>query len=271
MAAPPPLLLLLVIFSGFLLTGIHSHASSSSGGVKFSYLGQNGPSKWGSLDPHFSICSTGKSQSPVDIQKSKVVRDKKLKPLFRQYHVSNLTLVDNLVNIGVHFGENAGLMISDGKHYKLKQMHWHTPSEHTIDGHHYDAELHLVHMADDGTYAVVGIVYSVGKPDSVVRKIQKKLTKLASHDRGYGYQYEIPLGKISMKQLQKKTRKYYKYQGSLTTPPCTESVTWYLLGKVKSISEEQIQALKVPLGLGWKSNSRPVQPLNGRQIHLYKH
>lgn len=135
----------------------------------------------------------------------------------------------------------------------------------------YDAELHLVHMADDGTYAVVGIVYSVGKPDSVVRKIQKKLTKLASHDRGYGYQYEIPLGKISMKQLQKKTRKYYKYQGSLTTPPCTESVTWYLLGKVKSISEEQIQALKVPLGLGWKSNSRPVQPLNGRQIHLYKH
>lgn len=245
-------------------------SSSSSQVIKFSYTGNTGPAKWGRLDPKFSKCVQGKWQSPIDIPNSKVVRKMHLKPLIRDYHTFNVTLADNLVNVGLHFGENSGVLISDDKQYKLKQMHWHTPSEHTIDGVHYDAELHLVHLADDGTYAVIGILYRLGKSDPFVTEIQNKLSLLAKESRSYGYQFEIPLKGINMKELQERTRKYYKYNGSFTTPPCTEVVTWYILGKVKSISKEQIAALKSPLGPGCKHNSRPVQPLDGRQIELYE-
>ncbi|KAL3532099.1 hypothetical protein ACH5RR_005620 [Cinchona calisaya] len=265
--------------------------------VQFSYTGADGPAKWGSLNPTFSACSNGKSQSPIDIAKGKIVLDTKLKALTRQYNSINATLINNGFNIGLRCGENSGVLVSDGKTYKFKQMHWHSPSEHRIDGvrsraffyfffgfltvptknltnalehHGYDAELHLVHIADDGSLAVVSILYHLGHPDPLITKIQNKLYQLAKEQFGVHAKGQIALGAFSMHQVKKNTRKYYRYFGSLTTPPCTEPVAWHILGKVRSISSEQLQALKAPLGWAYKNNSRPVQPLNGRQIELYE-
>ncbi|XP_027068088.1 alpha carbonic anhydrase 1, chloroplastic-like isoform X3 [Coffea arabica] len=139
--------------------------------IPFSYMGATGPSKWGSLKPGFSECSTGKSQSPIDIPKGKVVLNKKLKPLTREYSYINATFVNNGFNIELRCGKNTNLLISDGKAYIFSQLHWHSPSEHRIDGVQYDAELHLVHIADDGCIAVIGILYHLGHPDPLIAKV----------------------------------------------------------------------------------------------------
>lgn len=267
------LLSLLIAASIFLLLNTFSSSSSYGvvNGLNFTYSGSTGPNMWGRLDPKFWSCSNGKSQSPVDILRQNVVVTKILKPLDREYTPANATLVNNLVNVGLRYGENAGEMISDGKVYKLKQMHWHTPSEHTINGVQYPAELHLVHLADDGNYSVVGLLYRLGKADPLIAKIQDKLHKLAVHVSGYSEQLtQIPVGTFKLKELQKNTRSYFRYRGSFTTPPCTEIVNWHILGKVRSMSMEQLEALRAPLVSSCKHNARPVQPLYGRQIQLFE-
>ncbi|WOG91117.1 hypothetical protein DCAR_0310365 [Daucus carota subsp. sativus] len=226
---------------------------------KFGYTGGIGPNKWASLNPNFSLCSHGKAQSPIDIATHKAFLDKTLKPLIRVYHASNATLVDNGFNVGIRFNGNVGGFSIDGKKYTLLQMHWHSPSEHRLNGRLMDAELHIVHKADDGSIAVVAVLYKDGDTDPLLAKIQSKLAEL-TYDR-YAKREEGPeivLATFSTKQMRRKSHKYYRYRGSFTTPPCTENVIWNILGKVRSISKQQVDR-----------NARPVQPLNGRVIELY--
>ncbi|CAL5387429.1 unnamed protein product [Camellia sinensis] len=232
----------------------------------FSYSGNTGPDKWGSLSPLYTTCSNGKAQSPIDIVKNKVVRNKNLKPLRREYYPANATLVNHGYNVGVVFG-NAGVLILNGKNYSLLQMHWHSPSEHKVNGVTFDVELHLVHMASDGSLAVIAILYKIGDADPIIAKIQSKLAELAKEV--FTNQDQIAVGTYDTWKLRRNTRKYYRYVGSLTTPPCTENVIWHIFGKERSISKEQIEALKAPVKATCKKNSRPVQPLNGRQVELF--
>ncbi|XP_071696820.1 alpha carbonic anhydrase 1, chloroplastic-like isoform X2 [Rutidosis leptorrhynchoides] len=163
-----------------------------------------------------------------------------------------------------------GVFRLNGKNYSLVQMHWHSPSEHHLDGVRYDVELHLVHKSVDGEVSVIAVLYHYGHPDPLLSKIQTKLAQLgkmvhkSSHE-----QAQIVIGTITTKQIRKHSRKYYRYVGSFSTPPCTQGVIWNILGKVRSISREQVSALKEPLIFGCKSNSRPVQPLNGRKIEMF--
>ncbi|CAL5387419.1 unnamed protein product [Camellia sinensis] len=231
--------------------------------AEFSYSGDTGPDKWGSLSPDYKKCSKGKSQSPIKIVEDKAVPDKTLKPLRRQYYPVNATLVNNGYNVELDFG-NAGVLIGNGKNYTLQHMHWHTRSEHTIDNATFAAELHLVHKARDGSFSVISILYELGKPDPIITKIQSQLAKLASTGTA-----KIAVGTFDTSQLSKKTNKYYKYVGSLTVPPCTENVIWHVLAEERSISQAQIDALKAPLLPANKNNYRPVQPLNGRKVALF--
>ncbi|CAK9179167.1 unnamed protein product [Ilex paraguariensis] len=259
-----------IVPMALLLMNIHATTTNRPGeAFQFSYSGATGPNKWGNLNPKFTECSHGKLQSPIDIVKKKAVLNKKLKPLTRRYYPANVTLVDNGFNVQVRYGENAGVLIVDGNNYTLKQMHWHSPSEHCINGVQHDAELHLVHMADDGNFSVVAILYRLGHADPIVAQIQKKLDELEKEVRAGKEEAHIALGTVNTKKLRRRTRKYYRYVGSLTTPPCSQNVIWHILGKVRSISKEQVKALKAPLKSTCKNNSRPVQALNGRQIELY--
>ncbi|XP_061366756.1 alpha carbonic anhydrase 1, chloroplastic [Gastrolobium bilobum] len=236
----------------------------------FGYNGPNGPDKWGSISPSFAACSNGKAQSPVNIRKANIVLNKQLKSIDREYHPANATLVNNKVNIGVHFEGKAGHVIIEGKKYFLKQMHWHCPSEHRINGRQYDAELHQVHETEDGSLAVVGVLYKVGRrPSPIISKIEDKLVELDKENRAGHKEAHIALGTFGLEKMKGRTSKYYRYVGSLTTPPCTEGVNWNVNAKVKSLSKKQLELLKAPLNPEFKYNARPVQPLNGRKVEMF--
>ncbi|XVE96419.1 hypothetical protein REPUB_Repub02eG0220200 [Reevesia pubescens] len=251
-----------------LLLGIAA-AGDVLGSIEFSYFGNNGPSKWGNLDPTFSACSSGKKQSPIHIVKNQTVHNKSLKPLVRNYKPANATLVNHGFNVGLRFEGNPGEMTIDGKNYSLKQMHWHIPSEHQIDGQHLAAELHLVHRAADNSIAGLAILYKEKDADPFISKIMKGLNNLANEKCKADEIAEIPVGTVDIKQFKRNSRKYYRYIGSLTTPPCYENIIWTILGKVRSISKEQIAALETPLNSNCKKNARPCQQLNGRKVELY--
>lgn len=118
-------------------------AEGEDGSLQFTYSGGTGPNMWGKINPNFSTCGNGKWQSPINIWTGKAVLNKKLKPLLRSYPSCNVTLVNNKFNVGVKYpdhtysGGGGGILEVDGKEFKLKQMHWHSPSEHRINGKQY--------------------------------------------------------------------------------------------------------------------------------------
>ncbi|KAG8376729.1 hypothetical protein BUALT_Bualt09G0094100 [Buddleja alternifolia] len=211
----------------------------------------------GEASTNFSTCSDGKSQSPINILKGKVVFNNTLKPLISSYDSANVTLVNNEFSVGLHYPEHSGGLIVDGKMYNLEQIHWHTPSEHQINGLQYAAELHLVHVSEDKNVSVVAVLFKYGPPDPLVAKIQNKLNELATYKAKRREEAPITIGYFHSKLLSKRARKYYRYIGSFTTPPCSENVVWHVLGKVRSISREQVEALKAPLDKRCKNNARP--------------
>ncbi|KAF7132057.1 hypothetical protein RHSIM_Rhsim09G0014200 [Rhododendron simsii] len=252
---------------GLSLIFIHADADASSK-AKFSYSDETGPALWGGVSSDYTTCKTGKSQSPIDIVTDKAVLNKKLKPLKREYTPTNATLINHGYSLEMKF-TNAGPLILDGKNYTLSQMHWHAPSEHTINGASYDAELHLVHQASDGSLAVIAILYKTGGTDPILAKVQSKLDELAKEKCGDDEESQIAVGTFDAWKLRRNTRKYYRYVGSLTTPPCSENVIFHVFPKARSISKAQVEALKAPLQSTSKSNNRPVQPLNGRTVELF--
>ncbi|PIA28253.1 hypothetical protein AQUCO_07200124v1 [Aquilegia coerulea] len=236
--------------------------------VPYSYSGATGPEKWGSLSSYYSTCANGKSQSPINIVKKDAVLDTKLQILSRNYSTTNATLINNGFNIGLKYGNGVGVANVDGKLYTLKQLHWHTPSEHTIDGERFPAELHLVHQGEDGSIAVVAMLYEYGHGDPLMYLLQDSLKQLTKETCSGDSEAQVPLT-LKAKPINKKSRKYFRYVGSLTTPPCSENVIWTILGKVRQISKDQVEALKAPLSASFKNNSRPTQPLNGRKVEVY--
>ncbi|XP_047307779.1 alpha carbonic anhydrase 1, chloroplastic-like [Impatiens glandulifera] len=254
------------IFAIALLLLIHGNiVNGEDHGPEISYSGnKNGPYQWGSINPAYLKCRTGKEQSPIDIVVDQVLINKNLAPLSTEYvPIVNATLINHKYFIELHLGE--GKFHINEKEYTLAQMHWHTPSEHRINGVQYDAESHMVHVAADGSKAVIGILYKIGKADPLLSTIQDKFVELANGHKEIIEEEVIDVEKIVPKNVK---GKYYRYMGSLTTPPCVENITWTLLAKERSISKKQIQILKGPLDSKSKSNFRPVQPINLRHVEV---
>ncbi|XP_006291539.2 alpha carbonic anhydrase 1, chloroplastic [Capsella rubella] len=238
-------------------------------GIGFGYRGKNGPKRWGHLNPHFTKCAVGKLQSPIDIQRRQTFYNRRLESLHRDYYFTNATLVDHVCNVAMIFGEGAGDVIIDNKNYTLVQMHWHTPSEHHLHGVQYAAELHMVHQAKDGSFAVVASLFKIGAEEPFLSQMKEKVVKLKEEISKGNQSAQVEVGEIDTRHIERKTRKYYRYFGSLTTPPCSEDVSWTILGKVRSMSKEQVELLRSPLDTSFKNNSRPCQPLNGRRVEMF--
>jgi len=228
--------------------------------------GPKGPEHWGELKEEWKACGSGTQQSPIDVVKRNAIISPNLGTLHRIYHPANATLVNRGHDIMVNWSEGAGSVEIKGKRFTLKQCHWHTPAEHTIDRKQHPLEIHLVHQAVDGEIAVIGIIYEFGRPDTFLAELRDAIMAIAHMEPPVK-----PLGMVDPYDIKFDSRKYYRYMGSLTTPPCTEGVIWNVIDEVRTVSEYQVRALKEAVHDGYEKNARPIQPLNGRIVGLYDH
>lgn len=236
--------------------GLLSDIKSSQASPDFSYGGDTNPTKWNELSPDWAICESGTEQSPIDIKTSLVSSTKSPANIrFNYQTISNFAVENNGHTIKVNY-QSPSSMIFDGKPYRLVQFHLHTPSEHLVNGEAAALELHLVHQNQQGQLAVVGVLIEKGNPDSTLQ------TVLNSMPQQEGSQ--ISNGSINASNFLPTNKSYYTYNGSLTTPPCSQGVKWIVLKNPITASQDQINSFtKI-----FQVNARPTLDLNSRQIEL---
>lgn len=225
-------------------------------GTHWGYTGHEGPQNWGDLDENYTMCKMGTSQSPVNITKDVEIHTGDLKPIVFHYVTGASEVVNNGHTIEVDMHEGSSITV-DGIEFELKQFHFHTPSENQIEGKNFPLEAHFVHSSKDGKLAVIAVMFEDGAKNPVIEKIWKKMPHKTEEKKSCG----LSSGLIN--DLLPKDKTYYRFSGSLTTPPCSEGVRWLVLKHYDSISAEQTQEF---LDLFHHTNNRPVQPINARQI-----
>ena len=231
----------------FLIMGYGAYS-----GDHWSYHGKTGPEHWGDLKPEFIMCKIGKNQSPVDINR---IVEAELKELKISYRPGASYLVNNGHTIKVSYEKGSYLEV-DGTKFELKQFHFHAPSEHKIKGKLYPFEAHFVHIDKNGNIAVIGVLFKEGRKNPVIEKLWKNISSKV------GEKVKIT-DKINAYDLLPKKKKYYRYSGSLTTPPCSEGVRWFVMVEEMELSKEQIEKFRKLMG---GDTNRPVQPLNARMV-----
>ncbi len=226
-----------------------SHQSKSQ---HWGYEGETGPLYWASLKPEYFMCKEGKNQSPVNITGTRAVEKKHIG--FR-YFVGGEYVVNNGHAVKVAYKPGSFVTIDDHA-FELKQFHFHTPGENRIDGKSFPMEAHFVHADENGTLAVLALMFEEGAPNPELDKILKALSPKVGEKR--------PLPQpANASALYPMDVDYYRYSGSLTTPPCSEGVIWIVFKKPVTASADQIRAFYNLFG---HPNNRPVQPINARVI-----
>jgi carbonic anhydrase len=215
------------------------------------YSGEHGPVQWGDMEADFAACKLGKEQSPIDIRGAK---KSALPALDFKYKTGLAEVVNNGHTIQVNLADG-GVLNLDGDPYKLVQFHFHTPSEETINGKAYPLEVHLVHKNAEGKLAVVAVMLEEGTANAALDSVFNNLPPTE------GSKKTLDANLIAATFLPT-ARSYFKYAGSLTTPPCSEGVRWQVLKQPVDVSKGQIAAFRKL----YPMNARPLQLLNGRTI-----
>ena len=172
-------------------------------------------------------------------------------------------IADHITNTGdfvrVKYECGGGVLLN-GREYRLVEAHMHYPSDHTVEGERFTMETHLVHAAQSGELAVVGILYRLGETNAAIQSIIDSAP-------GQGEEDTRPTSILAASEFLPASRGYFEYTGSLTTAPYTEGVKWFVLAETLEISEEQVRRLAALTGA--RTNNRALQPLNGREIRVY--
>ncbi len=226
------------------------------------YEGDAGPAKWGTLTPKFAACGEGKAQSPVDIATTApgtnaAVLKTNLKPgeLRIAHHEHVADGINNGHTIQINYDGADTLTIGD-ETYSLVQYHFHNESEHTVKGRHYPMEMHLVHKSASGKLAVIGVFIEEGAHNPAFDPIWNNLPAQKGVETHYA------AVSVDVDKLLPASRASFRYDGSLTTPPCSEGVRWIVMKSPIQLSAAQIKAFTSIV----HDNNRPTQPLNGRPV-----
>ncbi len=234
-----------------------SHKDEKHSKIHWGYKGQEGPEYWGSLSPDYIECKAGMEQSPIDLKNAKEAGD--LMPIESKYPKITLDVVNNGHSIVVNYKKDNKVNFN-GKEFKLLQFHFHSLSEHTLNGEYFPMEIHFVHKADDGSLAVIGVFIKEGKENPIIQKIWDNMPVEAGKNNQSS-------SKIDINNLFPKKRSYFHYTGSLTTPPCSEGVSWFVYSDHIEVSKDQVEEfVQVMEG----KNNRPVQAVNERSLHYKK-
>ena len=218
----------------------------------WTYSGHGGPSEWGALSPEFATCKLGRNQSPIDIRGAKAAD---LPTIKFDYKPSPLKVIDNGHTIQVNYAPGSSIEVG-GMRYELVQFHFHKPSEEKIDGKSHAMVAHLVHKSPEGKLAVVAVLLDKGGANGLIDSIWKNLPTAKEKE------VLITNVTIDAANLLPENKGYYTFQGSLTTPPCSEEVTWLVLKTPVKIGDGEITAF----GKIYPMNARPTQALNGRAV-----
>jgi carbonic anhydrase len=224
------------------------------------YEGDIGPEFWHTLNPAYAVAQDGKAQSPINIATSSAVPNEELsKPAFH-YTAIHFEMENNGHTIELVPLESGNYITLDNTDYAFQQLHFHAPSEHTINGQSAVMEVHLVHKDAKGNLAVVGILIVAGAENEAFKEAFAKLPNSAASTENTA-ELEEP---IDLSALFTADTALYRYDGSLTTPPCTEGVKWSVADNPLELSQEQIDAFTAI----YSGNRRPVQNLNGRVVYI---
>lgn len=207
--------------------------------------------QWGKLDQKYSACN-GVNQSPINIERAVKAE---LEPLKFSYDTQVQAIQNNGHTVQVDFAQG-GVLHLDGDQFALKQFHLHSPSENKIKGKSYPLEIHFVHANAKGELAVVGLMYEQGIENPMLTRMWERLPK----SKGEKVVLKTPQ---PVNNMLPKNREYYRFSGSLTTPPCSEGVRWIIMKEIQYASDKQIRQFSELMG---HPNNRPIQPLNGRII-----
>ena len=253
------LFVLLASFSATLLAGCAGGGEDHA--VHWGYTEHDGPEQWAELSPDWALCAEGQSQSPVDLGGAvtggtfSLSRDYEPAGLRATRHEHVVDVLDNGHTVQVTYDEGSTLDV-DGMEFELLQYHFHSPSEHTIDGRHATGELHLVHQSDTDELAVIGVFMEIGAYNRALAPIVDNLPSAP------GETVHLEHITIDIDGLLPVNDRYYRYTGSLTTPPCWEDVRWFVMVEPIELSEEQV----AKSNYGLVANNRPTQPLHERQV-----
>lgn len=214
----------------------------------WSYRGPDGPATWGSLSSEYTRCADGSAQSPIAIEHSE---EAALPDLHFHYRMSSAEITDTGHTEQVTLPPGSWIDL-DGATYRLEQLHFHAPSEHSLGGRSFPVEFHFVHRADNGTLAVVTVMAIEGRENPAWQPILRQLPTKRT----------VPVDALNPGALLPGDVTTTRYEGSLTTPPCSEGVHWILLDVSIELSGDQIAALTGH----YVGNNRPPQPRNGRRV-----
>lgn len=230
--------------SGSAFAGGHGH---------WGYEGASGPEHWGELEPQFTTCAQGKTQTPIDIKNE--FQAAQSQPITFNYASNASEIVNNGHTVQANIPAGNSITI-EGVQFELKQFHFHTPSENAVHGKRAAMEMHLVHADKDGNLAVVAVMIEEGKANDVLAKLWKEMPKHAGDKHALQAQ-------VNPSALLPKEQHYFRFDGSLTTPPCSEGVRWMVMQQPISASKAQVEAFAHAVH---EHNARPLQPMNARVI-----
>ena len=220
--------------------------------AEWGYSGEGAPERWGGLNADFALCESGTMQSPINLAGATRTD---LPDLEFDYEPTPLDIENKGHTVQLDYQPGSAITV-DGTRYELVQFHFHTPGEHQLQGREFPAALHLVHRSPTGELAVVGVLIERGDENEALAPVWNHLPRAKGED------HEIASLRVNAVDLLPATRQHFRYSGSLTTPPCTEGVKWFVLDEPIELSAQQIHALHSIIG----TSNRPVQPLGTREL-----
>jgi carbonic anhydrase len=227
-------------------------APVASHGAHWSYGAVDGPDRWADLSPSYALCRQGRQQSPIDLGEP---GEAGLAGLDLRYRPAALRVVNNGHTIQVNFPPGSHLK-TGLREYELLQLHFHAPSEHTLNGRAFPLEVHLVHKDVQGRLGVLGILVEEGEANLALGEIWRRMPEPADGEHALN---DVV---INARDLLPDDLSYFRYMGSLTTPPCSEGVNWYVLRQPIQASAEQVRQFVAAVG----QNARPVQKAHERLV-----
>ncbi len=223
--------------------------------IPWEYRGARGAEHWSQLAPEYAACNEGRQQSPIDIRDTETAKLPALRFDGKDGPLEDVINNGHTIRVDYPPGNGNFLLFGDQR-YELTQFHFHHPSEELIAGKSYPMAAHLMYRTSDGKVAGVTVFVQPGRPNDTVGKLWAHMPMSEG-------QNEVSGVKINPARLvPEDTHSYFAYTGSLTAPPCTEGVTWFVLRRPIPLSRAQIDAF----GRLYPNNARPVQLLNGRVI-----